>query len=226
MNVAPIRSSETAKPDASIAVAVFCTDRVLRERLVKLLREDASVAVADGGDGESDLFHLIDRARPAVLLAHSPPRKWLADWRRQPDPPSLVVLLDDADADGRVDLLGAGAQAILPPSSGTAEIINALKLVASGYFVLPPDLVSQLTAGSSLGRSLPGGEPAGVHLTPRELDVLGAMANGASNKAIARRLGISFHTAKFHVAALLAKLDADSRTEAVTKAAQLGLVML
>jgi DNA-binding NarL/FixJ family response regulator len=63
-------------------------------------------------------------------------------------------------------------------------------------------------------------------LTRRELEVLAAMADGASNKAIARRLGISFHTAKFHVAAILAKLDADSRTEAVAKAAQLGLVML
>ena len=52
------------------------------------------------------------------------------------------------------------------------------------------------------------------------------MADGASNKAIARQMGISFHTAKFHVAAVLAKLDADSRTEAVTRAAQLGLVML
>ena len=62
-------------------------------------------------------------------------------------------------------------------------------------------------------------------LTPRELEVLSAMADGVSNKAIARRLGISFHTVKFHVAAILAKLDADSRTEAVTRAAQLGLVM-
>ena len=52
------------------------------------------------------------------------------------------------------------------------------------------------------------------------------MADGVSNKAIARRLGISFHTAKFHVAAILAKLNADSRTEAVARATQLGLVML
>ena len=65
-----------------------------------------------------------------------------------------------------------------------------------------------------------------ARLTRRELEVLAAMADSASNKAIARRLGISFHTAKFHVAAILAKLDADSRTEAVAKAAQLGLVML
>ena len=68
--------------------------------------------------------------------------------------------------------------------------------------------------------------PNGGQLTPRELEVLAAMADGASNKAIARRLGISFHTAKFHVAAILAKLDADSRTEAVARAAHLGLVML
>ena len=63
-------------------------------------------------------------------------------------------------------------------------------------------------------------------LTPREVEVLAAMADGASNKVIARRLGISFHTAKFHVASILAKLDADSRTEAVALAARLGLVML
>ena len=69
-------------------------------------------------------------------------------------------------------------------------------------------------------------DPDRVWLTPRELEVLAAMADGVSNKAIAGRLGISFHTAKFHVAAILAKLNADSRTEAVARAAQLGLVML
>jgi DNA-binding NarL/FixJ family response regulator len=52
-----------------------------------------------------------------------------------------------------------------------------------------------------------------ARLTRRELEVLAAMADGASNKVIARRLGISFHTVKFHVAAILAKLDAESRTE-------------
>jgi DNA-binding CsgD family transcriptional regulator len=61
---------------------------------------------------------------------------------------------------------------------------------------------------------------------PQALRAHGASIGRASNKAIARRLGISFHTAKFHVAAILAKLDAASQTEAVAKAAQLGLVML
>ena len=70
-------------------------------------------------------------------------------------------------------------------------------------------------------------KPAGeTPLTARELDVLAALADGLSNKLIARRLGISAHTAKFHVGSILAKLDADSRTEAVTKAAQRGLLML
>ena len=55
---------------------------------------------------------------------------------------------------------------------------------------------------------------------------LTAIADGISNKAIARRLGISVNTVKFHVAAILSKLGADSRTEAVSKAAQRGLVML
>ena len=83
----------------------------------------------------------------------------------------------------------------------------------------------QISGGGEIKRDAPPlSEPA--RLTPRELQVLAAMADGASNKAIARRLGISFHTAKFHVAAILTKLDADSRTEAVAKAAQSGLVML
>ncbi|WFU13934.1 LuxR C-terminal-related transcriptional regulator [Bradyrhizobium sp. CB3481] len=65
-----------------------------------------------------------------------------------------------------------------------------------------------------------------VELTPRERDVLLMMAEGASNKTIARRLGISVHTAKFHVASLLDKLDATGRTDAVAHAARLGVINL
>ena len=70
------------------------------------------------------------------------------------------------------------------------------------------------------------GEPSGIELTPRERDVLGLMAEGASNKAIARRLGISVHTAKFHVGSLLDKLDATGRTDAVAHAARRGVINL
>jgi DNA-binding CsgD family transcriptional regulator len=63
-------------------------------------------------------------------------------------------------------------------------------------------------------------------LTGRELEVLTLLAEGASNKAIARRLGISVHTAKFHVGQLLDKLDATGRTDAVAHAARLGVLHL
>jgi DNA-binding CsgD family transcriptional regulator len=62
--------------------------------------------------------------------------------------------------------------------------------------------------------------------TPREAQVLELLAEGASNKEIARRLGISVHTAKFHVAHVLDKLDATGRADAVAHAARLGLLML
>jgi DNA-binding CsgD family transcriptional regulator len=65
-----------------------------------------------------------------------------------------------------------------------------------------------------------------VELTPRELDVLALLAEGASNKTIARQLGISVHTAKFHVASILDKLDATGRTDAVAHAARRGVIHL
>ncbi len=65
-----------------------------------------------------------------------------------------------------------------------------------------------------------------VPLTPRELEVLALLAEGASNKMIARRLGISVHTAKFHVGSLIDKLDAVGRTDAVAHAARLGVIHL
>jgi DNA-binding CsgD family transcriptional regulator len=67
---------------------------------------------------------------------------------------------------------------------------------------------------------------ADAELTPRELEVLALLAEGASNKVIARRLGLSVHTAKFHVGRLLDKLDAVGRTDAVAQAARLGVIHL
>ena len=82
------------------------------------------------------------------------------------------------------------------------------------------DVVVRLAArsGAPVNADLP--------LTPRELEVLTLLAEGASNKAIARRLGISVHTAKFHVSSLLDKLDAVGRTDAVSHAARLGVINL
>ncbi|MCX7644855.1 MAG: helix-turn-helix transcriptional regulator [Rhodobacteraceae bacterium] len=68
--------------------------------------------------------------------------------------------------------------------------------------------------------------PADARLTPREREVLRLVAEGASNKAIARALGISVHTAKFHVRSLIDKLDATGRTDAVAHAARIGVIRL
>jgi two-component system, NarL family, nitrate/nitrite response regulator NarL len=68
--------------------------------------------------------------------------------------------------------------------------------------------------------------PTGERLTPREREVLGLLAEGRSNKAIATRLGISDHTAKFHVNAILGKLGAETRSEAIVLAARRGMVVL
>jgi len=72
----------------------------------------------------------------------------------------------------------------------------------------------------------PARDVAEVELTPRELDVLTLLAEGASNKTIARQLGISVHTAKFHVGSILDKLDAIGRTDAVAHAARRGVIHL
>ena len=74
--------------------------------------------------------------------------------------------------------------------------------------------------------ALAAAEPVDIELTPREREVLALMAEGASNKSIARQLGISVHTAKFHVGSLLEKLDATGRTDAVAHAARRGVIHL
>jgi two-component system, NarL family, nitrate/nitrite response regulator NarL len=133
----------------------------------------------------------------------------------------LIVLADEGDA---TDLALAGAAAVLAREASAETIGAAIALVGQGLRLLPDLALDRLRALAGIETPLyPDKAPA---LTPREREVLAAMADGASNKVIARRLGISFHTAKFHVASILAKLDADTRTEALARAARMGLVML
>ncbi|KIU49526.1 MULTISPECIES: helix-turn-helix transcriptional regulator [Bradyrhizobium] len=106
--------------------------------------------------------------------------------------------------------------------------------------VLADRLATLLGSVAGLRLAAPGEQPAAAivarnreaaggsdfELTPRELDVLALLAEGASNKVIAQRLGISVHTAKFHVGSLLDKLDATGRTDAVAHAARRGVINL
>jgi len=210
-----------------VAIAIFSVDPLLRRSLEQLLRGEPTITVVGVADAPTAVLSLIEQNRPDAILAHAPPREQLADWRIRHAETAFIALVDNVDVENSLDALYAGARAILPRSAGRHEIVAAINAATQGLASLPHELFRMLLdAGSLADASIDGPDAGHAPLTPRELEVLTAMADGASNKAIARRLGISFHTAKFHVAAILAKLNADSRTEAVTRAAQLGLVML
>ncbi len=120
-----------------------------------------------------------------------------------PDPIRLALNLADAALADRLAALLASVPGLrLVGENETADAVGVLStdpsLTADGY----------------------------IPLTPRELEVLALLAEGASNKTIAKRLGISVHTAKFHVGSLLDKLDAVGRTDAVAHAARLGVINL
>jgi DNA-binding NarL/FixJ family response regulator len=210
-----------------VAVAIFSTDPVLRHNLEQLPRDEPTVVIVGVFDQPSSFPEPVSRDRVDVLLVDAPTQELLAEYRGRYRGIALVVLLDGTDSEDAVHALSAGARAVLGRSAGRNEIIAAVKAVTAGLVVVAPQLLATLLNEAPFADDLfKANGAARARLTRRELEVLAAMADGASNKAIARRLGISFHTAKFHVAAILAKLDADSRTEAVAKAAQLGLVML
>ena len=113
----------------------------------------------------------------------------------------LAVEIDDPALAGRLEALLAGVAGIRLAAPGETA---AATIVARDPRIMPDDIA----------------------LTQRELDVLALMAEGASNKMIARQLGISVHTVKFHVGSLLDKLDATGRTDAVAHAARRGVIEL
>jgi DNA-binding NarL/FixJ family response regulator len=212
-----------------VAIAIVSADPVRRRSLEQLLRGDPTISVVAVANDPAAVLPLIDQNRVDVVLADVSSRKQVTDWRIRHGGIAFILLVDGLDDDQQSGLnaLHAGWQGILPRSAGREEIVAAIKAITNGLAVLPWELLSPLLEEASLADELMDGNDRGrPRLTPRELEVLAAMADGASNKAIARRLGISFHTAKFHVAGILAKLRVDSRTEAVIRAAQLGLVML
>lgn len=208
-----------------IAIAVYAADPRSRERLTALVSGRDGMRMSASVDRPAALTRSLDQQHIDVVLTEADTGVDLAEWfadRRAP----FVVLIADGDTDRAVDAFHAGATAVLAQSATSGEVALAIAGAKNGLSLVPRSILGALLHEDSatLGEDTP--TPPSGPLTPRELEVLAAMADGASNKMIARRLGISFHTVKFHVAAILAKLDADSRTEAVAEAARRGLVML
>jgi DNA-binding NarL/FixJ family response regulator len=209
-----------------IAIAVYANDPRSRERLTALASGRDGVRVSASVESPAALARLLDEQPIDVVLTEADTAVDLAEWfadRRAP----FVVLVADGETDRAVDAFHVGATAVLPQSASPPEIALAIEAAKNGLSLVPRTILGALLHEDSAAALVDDSatSPSGP-LTPRELEVLAAMADGASNKMIARRLGISFHTVKFHVAAILAKLDADSRTEAVAEAARRGLVML
>jgi DNA-binding NarL/FixJ family response regulator len=214
----------TRQTASAIALAICCGDGALRARLARLASADASLDVVAAVGDPAALERMMEKRSVDVVVVESAAVDRLQRWTRRHRATAFVAIVDDVP-DAGIEALQAGARALLASTADDADIAITLEAAARGLCVLPGSLSRTLQAGGPI-MDRPLRSPGEGPLTARELDVLAAMADGASNKTIARRLGISFHTAKFHVAGILAKLDADSRTEAVTKAAQLGLVML
>jgi DNA-binding NarL/FixJ family response regulator len=138
--------------------------------------------------------------------------------------PGLVVL-GPSGAVSRVTLAAPSfAWAYLAREAGPERIVAAVRAVAAGLVAVDPELATSALGDRAAGPLPPAGEMD--ELTLREREVLTLVAIGLTNKAIAQRLSISDHTVKFHVASILAKLDAESRTEAVHVAARRGLLTL
>ncbi len=111
-----------------------------------------------------------------------------------------------------------GVRGLLPREAGEHEIVAAVEAVAAGLIAVHPQFLDTLQARPVMELAEP--------LTPRESEVLRLLAEGVANKEIAWRLSISEHTVKFHVASVLDKLNASSRTEAVAKGIRSGLVVV
>jgi DNA-binding NarL/FixJ family response regulator len=132
--------------------------------------------------------------------------------------PVIALLPDDTLAAGA---LAAGARGLLFREASLESLCRAIEAAAEGLLVLDPALLGVVQAPAH-PQEMPPVEP----LTGREREVLQLLAEGLSNRAIAQALAISEHTVKFHVNAIMSKLDAQSRTEAVVRATRLGLILL
>lgn len=137
-------------------------------------------------------------------------------------PPVLALLPTEGHA---TDVWATGVRGLLLRDAPAHTLYQALSAVALGLTVLTPDLVAGI-APTDQRAPEPDAPPEVDALTPRELEVLRLLAEGLPNKAIAYQLDVSEHTVKFHVNAILGKLSAQTRTEAVIRATRLGLVLL
>ncbi|MBE2239210.1 MAG: response regulator transcription factor [Caldilineaceae bacterium] len=202
-------------------VLIIADDPLARAGLAALLATAPHVAVTGQGGSEADLDVLLSAFLPDVVLwdlgwTPADPLTRLGEFVEAHATPVVALLAVDSLASA---VQAAGARGLLTRTSNAGQMAAALDAVVQGLLVFDETLLAT-PALAPIPNDLI--EP----LSGRELEVLRHLAEGLSNKEIARALAISENTIKFHVNAILGKLGAQSRTEAVVRATRAGLILL
>jgi two-component system, NarL family, nitrate/nitrite response regulator NarL len=218
--------------EQELRLFIVAEDPLVRAGLAALLAEQPGCMVvgqAAGGKETAVLLHGYgpDGYRPDVIIwdigwSAEPDLDWLSDWFETL--PTLLVLLDEDETVS--ELWAAGVRGLLWRNATAEQMVAAAQAINQGLAVLDTGLVDRLMPDEETLMAAAGLEALSEPLTPREHEVLQLLAEGLTNKAIAQQLAVSEHTVKFHVTAIMSKLDAQSRTEAVVRATRLGLFIL
>ena len=209
-----------------IRIAIADDHPVVREGLVAMLETEPDFEVVGTAATGAEAAALVARVDPDVMLLdlELPELDGVGVLRRLAAERARVgvIVFTVFDTDERIiAAVEAGAAGYLLKGAPRGELFAAVRTVAAGGSLLTP------VASSAVLRRVRGETPAaGPSLTPREREVLEALARGLGNKQIAAQLGVSERTVKFHVSSLFEKLGAGNRTEAVTIAARAGLVSI
>ncbi|MGW4676455.1 response regulator transcription factor [Streptomyces sp. NPDC004324] len=215
-----------------VTVLLVDDEPLVRAGLRAVLESQPDIeVVGEAADGAA-VIPLVRRLRPDVVAMDV--RMPLMDGieatravlRTVEDPPKILVVTTFENDEYVYEALRAGADGFLLKRARPAEIVHAVRLVAEGESLLFPSSVRQLAASYGNGTGSPAARKAmeRAALTEREADVLRLMARGMSNAEIAARLVVGTETVKSHVSAVLAKLGARDRTQAVIAAYESGFV--
>lgn len=216
-------------PDAPIRVIVADDHPVVRDGLVAMLEtQDDLRVVGEAADGHELVARAAELRPDVVLLDLEMPRlDGVGALReiRAARPDARAVVFTAYDTDERIlAALRAGAAGYLLKGAPRDEVFRAIRVAHAGGSLLQPAVAARLLE-SVRGEGDAAPAPA-EPLTRREREVLGWLGRGRTNREIARELDISERTVKFHVSAILAKLGAGNRTEAVRLAVERGLIEL
>ena len=200
----------------------------IRQALRTIASSAGHEVVGEAEDGAQAVRLAGTRAPEVILMDVRMPRMdGLTATRRvmtQPDAPAVIVLTT-YDLDAYVfGALQAGAAGFLLKSSAPEQILAGVREAAAGRGLIAPEVTRRLIAAFAQAMPARAGDPALSSLTPREREVLEALARGLTNADIARRLVVEETTVKSHVRAVLTKLDLRSRAQAVIFAYESGIV--